>query len=83
MNTQRRVLGMKAMKKKSKNPARKKVQTKKKKAKKNVTCHDKPWLTHYDKGVPASIKYEEKLLIDYLESAAIDYPSRAAFIYQG
>jgi long-chain acyl-CoA synthetase len=74
---------VKAIKKKSKSPARKKNQTRKKKAKKMVTYQDKPWLAHYDKGVPASIKYEEKLLIDYLESAANDYPRRSVLISQG
>ncbi|OHD65974.1 MAG: long-chain fatty acid--CoA ligase [Spirochaetes bacterium RBG_13_51_14] len=45
-----------------------------------MTYLDKPWLAHYDKGVPANIKYDEKLLVDYLDSAARDYPGKTAFI---
>jgi long-chain acyl-CoA synthetase len=60
-------------------PAKKKVTPS---VKKKVTYQDKPWLAHYDKGVPHTIKYKEQLLIDYLDSAARDYPQRVAFISQ-
>ena len=73
------------IKKQKKAQAKKKVQVKKKiqAKKKKVTYQDKPWLAHYDKGVPSSIEYKEKFLIDYLDDAARDYPNKTAFISQG
>lgn len=51
--------------------------------KKTVRYTDKPWLAHYDKGTPATIKYVKRTLIEYLESSARDYPNKIAFISQG
>jgi long-chain acyl-CoA synthetase len=72
--------------------ARKKVQPKKKtpvlkkahapKKAKAVTYQDRPWVAHYSPGVPATIKYEEKLLTDFLDEAARDFPRRTSFISQ-
>jgi long-chain acyl-CoA synthetase len=86
----------KVARKKTKAPkktiARKKTQPKKKaqalkkilepKKAKTVTYQDKPWVAHYSPGVPATIKYEEILLIDNLDSAAKEYAQRVAFISQ-
>jgi hypothetical protein len=47
-----------------------------------VAYQDKPWLAFYDKGVPATIKYKENVLTDYLEDAARDFPNKIAFISQ-
>jgi long-chain acyl-CoA synthetase len=50
--------------------------------KKKVTYQDKPWLAFYDKGVPSTVIYREKILGDYLEDAVRDYPNKTAFISQ-
>ena len=66
-------------KKKAARPAKKRVASP---VKKKVTYQDKPWIAHYDKGVPANIKFNNILLTDDLDSAARDYPQRVAFISQ-
>jgi long-chain acyl-CoA synthetase len=73
-------------------PARKKTEPKKKprelkkaqapKKAKAVTYQDKPWVAHYSPGVPAHITYQEKLLTDFLDEAAREFPRRTAFISQ-
>ena len=45
--------------------------------------HDKPWLAHYDKGVPGSIDYEPIMLPDYLENSAQKFPDRTALFFEG
>jgi len=44
---------------------------------------DKPWLAHYDKGVPQTIDYPKKPLFHFLEEAAQKYPDRACTIFKG
>jgi long-chain acyl-CoA synthetase len=45
---------------------------------------DKPWLSHYDKGVPASLApYPSKPLYSFLEEAAAKFPDRPCTIFQG
>ncbi len=44
---------------------------------------DKPWLSHYDKGVPRTIEYPEVPLFHFLEEAARIYPDRACTIFKG
>ncbi len=44
---------------------------------------DRPWLAHYDKGVPASIHYPEIPLFQFLEDSAGKYPDRACTILRG
>ena len=39
------------------------------KLKNKISYQDKPWLKHYDKGVPASIDFKEDLLTDNLDNA--------------
>ncbi len=82
---QKKVLAKKKIQVKKKVIAKKKVQIKKKiqAKKKQVTYQDKPWLANYDKGVPSSIAYKERFLIDYLDDAARDYPNKTAFISHG
>jgi long-chain acyl-CoA synthetase len=44
---------------------------------------DKPWLAHYDKGVPQSIEYPQAPLFCFLEESAQKYPDRACTIFKG
>ena len=44
---------------------------------------DKPWLAHYEKGVPENIDYEQITLPEYLENSARQYPQRTAIICEG
>ena len=44
---------------------------------------DKPWLAHYDKGVPESVTYEETCLPDFLDRSAQKFPDTMALLFQG
>ncbi len=44
---------------------------------------DRPWIAHYDKGVPASIEYPKAPLFYFLEESARKYPERACTIFNG
>jgi long-chain acyl-CoA synthetase len=43
----------------------------------------RPWLAHYDKGVPTTIEYPQAPLFHFLEEAAKKYPDRACTIFKG
>src|SRR5919112_1453551 len=45
--------------------------------------NDRPWLAHYDKGVPHTIEVPEAPLFYFLEEAARKYPDRACTIFKG
>ena len=45
--------------------------------------NDRPWLAHYDKGVPHTIEYPKAPLFYFLEEAARKYPDRACTIFNG
>ena len=45
--------------------------------------NDRPWIAHYDKGVPASIDYPKEPLFHLLEESARKYPDRACTIFKG
>lgn len=45
--------------------------------------NDRPWLAHYDKGVPQTIEYPKAPLFHFLEKAAEKYPDRACTIFKG
>ena len=45
--------------------------------------NNRPWLTHYDKGVPQTIQYPETPLYCFLEEAAKKYSDRACTIFKG
>ncbi len=45
--------------------------------------NDRPWLAHYDKGVPQTIEYPKAPLFHFLENAAEKYPDRACTIFNG
>lgn len=44
---------------------------------------DKPWLEHYDEGVPAHIDYPQVPLFNLLEEAAQKYPHSPCTIFKG
>ncbi len=45
--------------------------------------NDRPWLAHYDKGVPQTVEIPEAPLFYFLEEAARKYPDRACTIFKG
>ena len=45
--------------------------------------NSKPWLAHYDKGVPQTIEYPKVPMFHFLEEAARKYPDRACTIFKG
>lgn len=45
--------------------------------------NNKPWLAHYDKGVPQTIEFPKAPLFDFLEESARKYPERACTIFKG
>jgi long-chain acyl-CoA synthetase len=45
---------------------------------------DKPWIKHYDKGVPHSLQpYPEITLVDVVRKTAEDYPERPVLFFKG
>lgn len=45
--------------------------------------NDKPWLTHYDKGVPQTFEIPSVPLFNFLDESARKYPDRACTIFKG
>src|SRR5262245_22304438 len=45
--------------------------------------NDKPWLAHYDKGVPQKIEIPNVPLFHFLDESARKYPDRACTIFKG
>ena len=45
--------------------------------------NDRPWIAHYDKGVPATIDYPKEPLFHFLEESARKDPDRACTIFKG
>lgn len=45
--------------------------------------NNRPWLAHYDKGVPQTIDYPKAPLFHFLEEAARKYPDRPCTIFKG
>lgn len=43
----------------------------------------KPWLKHYEKGVPEFLRYEEICLPEILQRTARNFPDRTALIFEG
>jgi len=48
-----------------------------------IRYEDKPWLKSYEKGVPASIQYEEITMPQILDRTAGTFPRNKALIFQG
>lgn len=49
----------------------------------SASAPDRPWLPHYDKGVPASIDYPPVPLFHFLEEGARKYPDTPCTIFKG
>src|SRR5512139_241336 len=45
--------------------------------------NDRPWLEHYDKGVPVTIEYPKAPLFHFLEESARKSPDRPCTIFKG
>ncbi|MEP7134015.1 MAG: long-chain fatty acid--CoA ligase [Chloroflexota bacterium] len=45
--------------------------------------NDKPWLAHYDKGVPQTFEIPSVPLFNFLDESARKYPDRACTIFKG
>ena len=45
--------------------------------------NDKPWLAHYDKGVPHTVEIPNVPMFHFLEESARKYPDRACTIFKG
>lgn len=45
--------------------------------------NSKPWIQHYDKGVPATLEFPDITVADFLENAAKKYPDKACTIFNG
>jgi long-chain acyl-CoA synthetase len=45
--------------------------------------NDRPWLEHYDKGVPVSIEYPKAPLFHFLEESARKYPDQPCTVFKG
>ena len=50
---------------------------------KEITYAQKPWLAHYETGVPETIDYEEVLMAEYLTQSARKHPDKMALLFQG
>ena len=50
---------------------------------KKVTYKDKPWIKHYEKGVPASIKYKDIFLPQILDDISSRFPDVMALCFEG
>lgn len=48
-----------------------------------ITCADKPWLTHYDTGVPPALDYHHLSLPQMFQNTVGRHPRLTALIYQG
>ncbi len=48
-----------------------------------VTYQDKPWLRHYQPGVPEHLTYETLCLSDFLARSADRFPNKMALSFQG
>jgi long-chain acyl-CoA synthetase len=44
---------------------------------------NRPWIEHYDEGVPSSIEYPPGTLVDVLRATASERPAHAALLFKG
>jgi long-chain acyl-CoA synthetase len=49
----------------------------------SVSYRDKPWLKHYEKGIPETIRFEETCIPAFLERSAREFPDHTALLFQG
>ena len=50
---------------------------------KPIRYQDKPWLSHYEQGVPEHIDYIDILLPQMLEQSASRFPDKPALLFEG
>ncbi len=50
---------------------------------KTIHYEDKPWLKHYQKGVPANTAFENVCLPEFLERTVARFPSKTALSFEG
>lgn len=50
---------------------------------KHAPCQNKPWLAHYESGVPATVTYEEKCVTEFMERTVERFPDAPALVFQG
>ena len=48
-----------------------------------ISYRQKPWLAHYEKGVPEHLTYDEACLPEFLERSARQFPETTALYFQG
>ena len=48
-----------------------------------VTYESKPWLKHYEAGVPENLTFRDDLLVDNFDRSVKRYPDQVALIFQG
>ena len=49
----------------------------------DITYQNKPWLAHYQTGVPEQSPYESICLPDFLERSADRFPDKMALNFEG
>jgi len=59
------------------------AESKEEKLAREILYADKPWLQHYDEGVPSKMTYEEICLPEMLERSTERFPNHKALIFQG
>ena len=45
--------------------------------------NNRPWLRHYEKGVPHEITFDKNLLPEFLENSARNFPDKSALNFEG
>lgn len=48
-----------------------------------ITYQDKPWLKHFQQGVPEYVDYETTFLPEFLQHSADKYPQKTALTFEG
>jgi long-chain acyl-CoA synthetase len=48
-----------------------------------IRYQDKPWISHYEKGIKGEIEFEETCVPEFLERSAINFPDKMALLFQG
>lgn len=48
-----------------------------------IRYENKPWLKHYEEGVPEKVAFEDQCLPFFLERSAAEFPDQMALLFQG
>lgn len=49
----------------------------------SVSYNEKPWLKHYENGIPETIQFEETCVPAFLKRSAKEFPDHTALLFQG